>query len=58
MEIVELPAVALEVVIVIVELPDPPIDDGLNDGDAPVGNPPALRPTLPLKPFKAPIVTV
>jgi hypothetical protein len=47
-----------EVVTVRVVLPDPVMADGLNDADAPVGKPLALRLTVPAKPFSAPTLTV
>ena len=59
MVIVELPAgVAPVVVIVSVDVPAPLIVAGLNPAEVPVGKPLALRATLPLKLFRAPIVTV
>ena len=39
-----------DVVTVITELPEPVIDGGLNDADAPAGSPDALNATAPLKP--------
>ena len=51
-------AIFAAVATVIVELPDPLIDAGLNDAVAPEGRPLALRFTMPLKPLTAEVVTV
>ena len=59
MVIVELPGgVALVVVMVRVEVPDVVTDAGANVAVAPVGRPEAARLTAPVKPLRAPIVTV
>lgn len=47
-----------EVVIVPVEVPEPVTEGGLKDAEAPVGNPLALRVTLPLKLFRAVMVAL
>jgi len=55
----ELPVgVLLLVCTVSVELPEPVTDVGLNVAVAPVGNPLAVKLTLPAKPFKLPTFTV
>ena len=57
--IVEVPAgVLLPAVIVRVEGVPALIEVGLNKAEAPVGKPLTLKPTTPLKPFKAPTFTV
>ena len=56
---VEVPAgVALPVVTVIVEEPLPVIVAGAKLAEVPVGKPLALRVTVPVNPFSAPMVTV
>jgi hypothetical protein len=56
---VELPAGVLPVVVIVsVDVPDVVTEVGLNDAVAPVGNPLALRFTVPVNPFNAPIVAV
>ena len=56
---VEVPVgVVLPVVTVIVEGPLPAIVAGEKLAEAPVGKPLAVRPTVPVNPFSAPIFTV
>ena len=52
--------VAVEVVVVTfrVEEPAPLMEVGLNAADAPDGRPLALRATVPVNPFRAPVLTV
>ena len=52
------PAVELEVLMVMVEVPAPAIVDGLNEAEAPLGRAEALNGTLPVNPLRAVIVTV
>jgi len=50
---------AAAVVIVSVEVPDPPLSEGGEKvGVAPVGNPLAVRLTVPVNPFRGETVTV
>jgi hypothetical protein len=59
MVIVELPVgVELPVVMLSVELPDVLTEAGENEAFAPAGKPLAVKPTDPVNPFCAPIVTV
>lgn len=52
------PAVELDVLMVMVEVPPPAIVPGLNEADAPLGRPEALNGTLPVNELRAVIVTV
>jgi len=52
------PAVELDVLMVMVEVPPPEMVLGLNEADAPLGRPAALSGTLPVNPLRAVIVTV
>src|SRR5215472_5400576 len=54
---VEVPAGVPAVVIVKVDVPEPVTDTGLNDAEAPAGNPLAVKLTAPVKPFSAPTFT-
>jgi len=59
MVIVELPAgVELPVLMVSVDVPDVLTEAGENVAFAPAGKPLAVKPTEPVNPFCAPIVTV
>ena len=56
---VELPTGVLAVVLIVrVELAPVATEEGLNEAVAPAGSPLALRLTEPLKPFRAPALTV
>ena len=50
--------VVATVVTVMVDVPEPVTEDGLNVAAAPVGNPPALNVTVPVKPPDGVTVTV
>ncbi len=57
--IVDVPTgVVLAVVTVMVEEPEPVTDGGLKEAVAPVGNPLAVKVTVPVKPLSAVIVAV
>ena len=56
---VELPVGVFGAVVTLsVEVPDPVMDDGANDGVAFAGSPVTFRLTVPANPLNAPIVTV
>ena len=56
---VELPPGVFGVVVTLsVEVPDPVMDDGVSDAMVSAGKPLALKPTVPVNPFAAPMATV
>ena len=52
------PAVEPAVLTVIVEVPEPAIEVGLNEAVTPLGKPEMVNGTLPVNPFRAVTVTV
>jgi hypothetical protein len=52
------PGVFVDVVTVIVEVPDPVMEVGKKEADAPDGRPAAAKVTCPVKPYSTPTVRV